>query len=96
MRVAVNHGAVADTVARLALTVRDFEQALDALDAEAKTLQAAWNGDAQTAYEHAHRDWSAAIRGMKALLTEANRRLTSRPPPARRMWANRGQHSSPR
>lgn len=34
MRVAVNHDAVADTVARLALTVRDFEQALDALDAE--------------------------------------------------------------
>ncbi|WP_417540149.1 WXG100 family type VII secretion target [Microbacterium maritypicum] len=75
MKVAVNHDAVTGTVARLALTVRSFEHALDTLDAEAKTLQAAWSGDARDAYERAHREWSAAIHGMKALLAEANRRL---------------------
>jgi WXG100 family type VII secretion target len=94
MRVAVNHDAVADTVARLALTVREFERALDTLDAEVKTLQAAWNGDAQTAYERAHGDWSASIHGMKALLAEANRRLITAnaismetASTAKRLWA---------
>lgn len=75
MKVAVSHTSIAETVARLALTVREFERVLDALDAEAKTLRAAWNGDAQVAYEHAHHDWSAQIHSMKALLAEANRRL---------------------
>lgn len=75
MKVAVNHDAVTDTVARLALTVRAFEHELDTLDAEAQKLEAAWSGDAQDAYERAHREWSSAIHGMKGLLAEANRRL---------------------
>jgi WXG100 family type VII secretion target len=75
MRVAVDHDAVADTVARLALTVRGLERELDALDAAATQLKAAWTGDAQNAYARAHREWSAAIRDMKALLAEATRRL---------------------
>ncbi len=75
MRVAVDHDAVADTVARLALTVRGFEHELDTLDASATQLKAAWTGDAQNAYARAHREWSAAIRDMKALLAEATRRL---------------------
>lgn len=75
MRVAVNHDAVAATVAQLALTVRGFEHELDALDAAATPLKDAWSGDAQNAYERAHREWSAAIRNMKSVLADATRRL---------------------
>ncbi|WP_181157425.1 WXG100 family type VII secretion target [Microbacterium sp. MYb62] len=75
MRVAVDHDAVANAVARLALTVRGFEHELDTLDAAATQLKDTWTGDAQNAYERAHREWSAAIRDMKALLAEATRRL---------------------
>lgn len=75
MRVAVRHDAISDTVARLALTVRHFEDALDALDAEASRLRSSWNGEAQAAYDRAHHDWDTAIRALKAALAEANRRL---------------------
>jgi WXG100 family type VII secretion target len=75
MRVTVRHDAIADTVARLALTVRQFEDALDALDAEVTLLRSSWSGEAQAAYDRAHHDWDTAIRGMKAALAEANRRL---------------------
>lgn len=75
MKVAVRHDAVTDTVARLALTVRQFEDQLDALDAEAARLRSSWSGEAQAAYARAHLDWGTAIRGMKAALAEANRRL---------------------
>lgn len=75
MRVAVRHDAVSDTVARLALTLRQFEDALDALDAEAARLRSSWSGEAQAAYDRAHHDWDTAIRRMKAALAEANRRL---------------------
>ncbi|MFF1539701.1 WXG100 family type VII secretion target [Microbacterium sp. NPDC058269] len=75
MRVAVDHDAVAATVAQLALTVRGLERELDALDAAATQLKDTWTGDAQNAYERAHREWSAAICDMKTLLAEATLRL---------------------
>ncbi|AVL97271.1 WXG100 family type VII secretion target [Microbacterium paraoxydans] len=75
MRVAVRHDAISDTVARLALTVRQFQERLDALDAEAARLRSSWSGEAQAAYDRAHHDWDTAIRRMKAALAEANRRL---------------------
>ncbi|MEE6390029.1 MULTISPECIES: WXG100 family type VII secretion target [Microbacterium] len=75
MRIAVRHDAIADTVARLALTVRQFQEQLDTLDAEAARLRSSWNGAAQAAYDRAHHDWDTAIRRMKAALAEANRRL---------------------
>lgn len=75
MTVSVRHDAVADTVARLALTVKAFEHELDTLDSEAERLNSAWDGDAQRAYDRAQREWSTAIESMKALLAEATRRL---------------------
>ena len=75
MRIAVRHDAISDTVARLALTVRQFEEQLDTLDAEAARLRSSWCGEAQAAYDRAHHDWDTAIRRMKAALAEANRRL---------------------
>ncbi|MGO2521104.1 MAG: WXG100 family type VII secretion target [Microbacterium sp.] len=75
MRVAVHHDAIADVIARLALTVRAFEEELDALDDEVARLESAWEGDAQQAYARAYLEWSAAIRSMRALLAEATRRL---------------------
>ncbi|MCT1394912.1 WXG100 family type VII secretion target [Microbacterium sp. p3-SID338] len=75
MKVAVRHDAVSDTVARLALTVRQFQEQLDTLDAEAARLRSLWSGEAQAAYDRAHHDWGTAIRRMKAALAEANRRL---------------------
>lgn len=77
MKVSVRHDAVADTVAKLALAVHDFEKELETLDSEVLHLKAAWNGDSQRAYEHAQRDWSVAIEAMKALLAEATRRLVT-------------------
>lgn len=75
MRVAVRHDAIANTVARLALTVRQFQDQLDTLDAEATLLRSSWSGEAQAAYDRAQHDWDTAIRRMKAALAEANRRL---------------------
>ena len=75
MRIAVRHDAISDTVARLALTVRQFEEQLDTLDAEAARLRSSWCGEAQAAYDLAHHDWDTAIRRKKAALAEANRRL---------------------
>ena len=75
MRIAVRHDAISDTVARLALTVRQFEEQLDTLDAEAARLRSSWCGEAQAAYDRAHHDWDTAIHRMKAALAEANRRL---------------------
>ncbi|KQR37012.1 MULTISPECIES: WXG100 family type VII secretion target [Microbacterium] len=75
MKVSVSHDAVADTVARLALTVKAFEHELDALDSEVDRLKSSWDGQAQQAYGRAQREWSTAIGSMKALLAEATRRL---------------------
>lgn len=75
MKVSVRHDAVADTVARLALTVKAFEQEFDTLDSQAARLKSGWNGEAQRAYDRAQREWSTAIASMKALLAEATRRL---------------------
>lgn len=75
MKVSVRHDAVADTVARLALTVKVFEQEPDTLDSEAARLKSAWDGEAQRAYDRAQREWFNAIESMKAMLVEATRRL---------------------
>lgn len=75
MKVSVRHDAVADTVARLALTGKIFEHELDALDSEVSRLRSSWDGEAQRAYDRAQREWSTAIGSMKALLAEATRRL---------------------
>ena len=93
MRVAVRHDAISDTVARLALTVRRFEDALDGLDAEATLLRSSWSGEAHAAYDRAHHDWDTPIRGMKAAPAEANPRpITANATPpetaptAARLW----------
>lgn len=75
MRIAARHDAIAETVARLALTVHAFETELNTLDTAATRLKSAWNGEAQHAYDRAHHEWVKSIREMKALLTEATRRL---------------------
>ncbi|WP_431071496.1 WXG100 family type VII secretion target [Microbacterium phyllosphaerae] len=75
MRVSVRHDAVAETVARLALTVKAFEQELDTLDSEVARLKSGWDGQAQRAHDQAQREWSVSIASMKALLAEATRRL---------------------
>lgn len=67
MKVSVRHDAVADTVARLALTVKAFEHELDTLDSEVERLKSAWVGDAQRAYDRAQREWSTAIESMKGV-----------------------------
>jgi WXG100 family type VII secretion target len=75
MRVTVHHDAVADTVAKLALTVKSFEHELEKHYAEVRRVQEAWDGDAQRSYERAQREWRSAIESMKGLLAEATRRL---------------------
>ncbi|WP_311246038.1 WXG100 family type VII secretion target [Microbacterium sp. WCS2018Hpa-23] len=75
MKVSVRHDAVVETVAQLALAVRAFEHELDTLDSEIERLEAAWDGEAQRAYDRAQQEWSTAIGSMKALLAEATRRL---------------------
>lgn len=75
MKVSVRHDAVVETVAQLALAVRAFEHELDTLDSEIERLEAAWDGEAQRAYDLAQQEWSAAIETMNGLLAEATRRL---------------------
>lgn len=75
MKISVRHDAVADTVIRLALTVKAFEHELDTLDSEVTQVKSAWDGEAQRAYDRAHQEWSTAIERMKALLAEATSRL---------------------
>lgn len=75
MKIAIRHDAVAETVARLALSVRCLEDELATLESEVSRLRASWDGSAQRAYAQAHTQWKAAIVEMKAMLAEATRRL---------------------
>ncbi len=77
MKVRVRHDAVGLTVAHLALSVREFEEQLAALDSEVDRLRSSWNGDARRSYERAQAEWTAALSQMKALLAEATRRLAT-------------------
>lgn len=75
MRVAVKHEAVADLIARIALTTRAIEKELETLDTQAARLTSSWDGATQEAFERAYAEWSAAIQRMKAVLVELNHLL---------------------
>lgn len=43
---------------------------LDTLESEVGKLRAAWNGEAQTAYDRAQREWSAKLTELQQLLEQ--------------------------
>ncbi|GIT79914.1 hypothetical protein LLS1_15830 [Leifsonia sp. LS1] len=60
-------------LAALGRAADQIQAELDTLDREAAVLRASWSGEAQRAYDTAHREWTAALAELHRALTDAAR-----------------------
>ena len=52
----------------LAAAAAGIQAELDLLDRKARTLRTMWDGDAQRAYDDAHRQWTASMTRLHSIL----------------------------
>ena len=71
MRIALQPDGHAESVTNLMRATDGIQGELDALDAQVAVLRDRWSGEAQLAYDQAHREWSAAMTRMREVLRDA-------------------------
>ncbi|MDQ1130592.1 WXG100 family type VII secretion target [Microbacterium sp. SORGH_AS_0888] len=60
-----------ELIRALARAAREIRAELDTLDSRVSDLTARWSGEAQTAYDRAHREWTARMASLQAVLQDA-------------------------
>ena len=61
----------AQLLAALRKAMTRIQHELDTLDEQTATLRHRWDGNAQTAYIHAHSQWSATMTDLQTMLADA-------------------------
>ncbi|WP_314428396.1 WXG100 family type VII secretion target [uncultured Microbacterium sp.] len=71
MRIRVEHSPLAESIASLADAAQCIRELLDSLEADISELNDLWTGQANEAYDRAHREWSACAADMHSALVSA-------------------------
>lgn len=64
----VNFGGMQNGQANFLTALKQFQQALQTLDAQVRSTMAEWEGDARTAYEAKKREWELAAQRMATVV----------------------------
>lgn len=71
MRIALQPDRHAESVTNFMRATDGIQDELDALDAQVAVLRDRWSGEAQLAYDRAHREWAASMTRMREVLKDA-------------------------
>ena len=68
MALKVNYGALDAASSDLDTGAKNIQNALDQMDTELQQLMTNWEGEAQLAYQHAKKEWTEGMTGMRDVL----------------------------
>lgn len=91
--ISIDHDKVTSALASLESELNQCVDAFDELEARVAVLRNNWDGDAQRAFDDAHRTWDAALRRMAAIAhamhataSDGNARFRAQDIAAARSW----------